>query len=86
ATILLDEPFAGLDIPTQARLLRELSGLEQRLITITHDPAILRGYDRVIWLEAGKIRQDGAAAGVVAQYEAEMARLGKADADTDLAG
>lgn len=83
-TILLDEPFAGLDLPTQARLNRSLSALPQRLITITHDPAALTGYDRVIWLEAGRVRSDGSVEAVVAEFCAEMERLGDADADTDL--
>ncbi|RUS58585.1 ABC transporter ATP-binding protein [Pseudorhodobacter sp. E13] len=84
-TILLDEPFAGLDLPTQARLTRSLADLPQRLITITHDPAALQGYDRVIWLEAGRLRADGRVDAVVPAFTAEMARLGEADADTDLA-
>ena len=83
-TILLDEPFAGLDLPTQARLTRELAALPQRLILITHDPAALAGYDRVIWLEGGCVRADGAAGAVLAEFTAEMGRLGDADADTDL--
>ncbi|MGB3251004.1 MAG: ABC transporter ATP-binding protein, partial [Tabrizicola sp.] len=37
-TILLDEPLAGLDLPTQARLARRFAALPQRLVTITHDP------------------------------------------------
>lgn len=82
--ILLDEPFAGLDLPTQARLSRELAELPQRLITITHDPAVLQDYDRVIWLEAGRVRADGPVAEVLTEFNAEMNRLGGADADTDL--
>ena len=85
-TILLDEPFAGLDLPTQSRLERELHGLPQRLIMITHDPKSLAGYDRVIWLEAGQVRADGAAGPIIDAFTAEMARLGEADADTDLPG
>jgi biotin transport system ATP-binding protein len=84
-TILLDEPFSGLDLPTQARLTRELAALPQRLITITHDPAALAGYDRALWLEAGRIRRDGPVAEVVPEFRAEMARLGDVDADADLA-
>ncbi|EEW25156.1 energy-coupling factor ABC transporter ATP-binding protein [Rhodobacter ferrooxidans] len=86
ATILLDEPFAGLDLPTQTRLIRALQGLPQRLITISHDPALLQGYDRVIWLEDGHVRQDGPAAAVLPEFHAEMARLGGLDADADLTG
>lgn len=83
-TILLDEPFAGLDLPTQARLARELADLPQRLILITHDPKALLGYDRVIWLEDGQVRDDGPVAPIIAAFTAEMVRLGDADADTDL--
>lgn len=84
-TILLDEPFAGLDLPTQTRLARELAALPQRLILITHDPKELLGYDRVIWIEGGRVREDGEAGPIVAAFTAEMARLGDVDADTDLA-
>ena len=85
-TILLDEPLAGLDLPTQARLARRFAALPQRLITITHDPATLIGADRVIWLEAGRVVADGPPAMVIPAFAAEMARIGERDADTDLAG
>lgn len=84
ATILLDEPFAGFDLPTQARLSRVLDGLAQRVVTITHDPATLQDHDRVIWIEGGQVAMDGAAAPVLAAFRARMAELGAADADTDL--
>ena len=86
ATLLLDEPFAGLDLPTQARLSRRLAGLSQRLITISHDPAAVAGCQRVLWLEGGSLRADGPPGPVIAEFSAEMARLGAADADTDLPG
>lgn len=85
-TILLDEPLAGLDLPTQARLARRFAGLPQRLVTITHDPATLAAADRVIWLEAGRIAADGPPAEVIPVFTAEMARIGARDADADLAG
>lgn len=80
-TILLDEPFAGLDLPTQARLARRLAALPQRLVTITHDPAAVAAVDRVIWLDAGRLRADGPPAAVLPGFAAEMARLGQDDAD-----
>ena len=76
--------LAGLDLPTQARLARAFAALPQRLVTITHDPASLAQADRVIWLEDGRVRADGAAAEVTAAFMAEMARLGDQDADADL--
>lgn len=84
ATILLDEPFAGLDLPTEVRLTRRLASLPQRLITISHAPAAVASCDRVIWLEGGRIQADGPAAPVLAEFTAEMARLGAEDADADL--
>lgn len=86
ATILLDEPFAGLDLPSIARVQRHLAALPQRLVTISHDTAAVAGADRVIWLEAGQIRADGPPAQVLPGFTAEMARIGEADADADLAG
>ena len=86
ATILLDEPLAGLDLPTRTRLARRFASLPQRLITVTHDPETVDACDRVLWLEAGKIRADGPAGPVIAAFKDEMARLGDVDADTDLAG
>ena len=85
-TILLDEPLAGLDLPTQARLARRFAALPQRLVTITHDPAVLREADRVLWLEAGRIVADGPPDEVIPAFSAEMARIGARDADADLAG
>ena len=82
--LLLDEPYAALDLPTQMRLRRRLEALDQRVITISHDPAAVERADRVIWLEAGQVRADGAAGPVLAEFREEMARRGVADADTDL--
>lgn len=77
-TILLDEPFAALDLPTKARLKRRLAALPQRLITISHDPGAVAGCDRVIWLEGGKVAADGTPQAVLPAFEAEMARIGAA--------
>lgn len=85
-TILLDEPLAGLDLPTQARLSRRFATLPQRLVTITHDPAVLAEADRVLWLDSGRIVADGSPDAVLPTYIAEMARIGAQDADADLAG
>lgn len=85
ATLLLDEPFAALDLPSQARLRRRLAQLSQQVIIISHDPAAVASCDRVIWLEAGRIKADGPAGPVLAAFGHEMARIGGLDADTDLA-
>lgn len=82
--IVLDEPFAGLDMATALRLSRYLDALDQQLVHITHDLDAIAGYDRAVWLDAGAVRADGAPDQVVAAYRAEMAALGGSDAFTDL--
>lgn len=83
-TILLDEPFAALDLPTAARLTRRLATLPQRLITISHAPAAVASCDRLLWLDAGRIRADGPPTEILPAFTSEMTRLGEADADPHL--
>lgn len=85
ATILLDEPFSGLDLPTAARMGRWFAGLPQRLVIVTHDPAVAAAAERVVWLEEGRIAADGAPDAVLPAYETAMARLAEAS-DTGIAG
>ncbi len=70
--IVLDEPFAGLDIPTTRALNRYLDGLEQQIILITHDPPMLGGVNRVIWLERGDVAGDGPPGHVLPAFHAGM--------------
>ena len=53
--ILLDEPFAGLDLPTTRRLYAWLDALEQQLVLVTHDIDHLNSFDRILWLEQGRV-------------------------------
>ncbi|MFY0635968.1 MAG: ABC transporter ATP-binding protein [Vannielia sp.] len=82
--LILDEPFAGLDIPTTRALHRRIAALEQKVVLISHDPAALAGFDRVIWLEGGAVEADGPAEAVLARFGAAME--GASDDLTDLAG
>lgn len=84
--IVLDEPFAGLDIPTTRQLQRVLDGLDVTLVLITHDPAVLARYDRVLWLEKGRVVRDGDARLVLAAFSHKMAQIGDGDDLSDLAG
>lgn len=86
ATILLDEPFSGLDLPTRSWLKRRLSALDQQTIIVTHDVDDIGGCDRVLWIEAGRIVADGAPTSVLGPYLARMAELGEADVCADVAG
>lgn len=74
--IVLDEPFTGLDLPTTSRIEAEIAAMSQHVILITHDPARLAGFDRVVWFEAGRIAGDGNCEAVLDAYTEEMQRAG----------
>jgi biotin transport system ATP-binding protein len=82
--IILDEPYAGLDLATTVRLGRYLDALPQSLLHISHDLPALAGYDRVIWLERGAVHMDGAPDQVLPAYEAQMRTWGGSDDRVDL--
>ncbi len=71
--LLLDEPFASLDLPGQARLAREIEAAEPQVVVSTHLLAHIEGFERVIWLERGRVRADGPGAEVCAAYAADVA-------------
>lgn len=68
AVLILDEPFSALDLPTRQFLTNWLLALPQQLIMISHDLEVLADFDRVIWLEQGRVRGDGDPASVIADY------------------
>jgi len=72
--LLLDEPFASLDLPGQARLARDIAAAEQQVLVSTHVLDHVRSFGRVLWLERGKVRADGPGHAVCAAYEADVAR------------
>lgn len=78
AAILLDEPFSGLDIPTTMQLHRALDALDQQIVLVTHDPAQIAGYDRVLWLEEGQVEADGPPHDVLPAFMRRMRALGEA--------
>ena len=84
ALILLDEPFAGLDMATTRRLGRYLEGLDRALLHVTHDLAAIAGYERVIWLDHGQVLADGPPDTVLPQFRAHMMALGDGDAVAEL--
>jgi biotin transport system ATP-binding protein len=83
--IVLDEPFSGLDIPTKLQLSRHLDALDAQLVHISHDPATLQTYDRVLWIDEGAIRADGPPVATLKAFETEMIAMGGTDDLTHLA-
>ncbi|MCL4135067.1 UNVERIFIED_CONTAM: hypothetical protein GTU68_020936 [Idotea baltica] len=79
--LFFDEPYAGLDLPTSIQLHQSIRALEQQVVLITHDMDVLADFDRVIWLDHGKIVGDGSPNEVIPTYIAEMTnRAGQTDA------
>lgn len=84
--LVLDEPFAGLDIPTRMQLTRHLNDAGTRLLHITHDTRDLEDYDQVFWLDRGRLRASGVARQVLQDFTQEMIRIGGGDDLSLLAG
>lgn len=72
--LLLDEPFASLDLPGQALLAMDIARARQQVIVSTHMLDHVRQFERVIWLDQGRVRADGAGPGVCAAYQAYVAQ------------
>ena len=73
--IILDEPLAALDIPTQRQLTEILQSLPQTLVYITHDTAPIQNYDVAIWLDQGKIVETGSPETLLPKFIDEMNRI-----------
>ncbi len=73
--LVLDEPFAGLDLPTKTYLQNLLYGLDQSVLHITHDLQALAEYERVIWLEKGQVAGDGLPKNIIPAFENAMAQV-----------
>jgi biotin transport system ATP-binding protein len=71
--LLLDEPYASLDLPGQARLTHDIAQVSQQVIVSTHALDHVRGFGRVIWLDHGAVRADGPGHSVCAAYQADVA-------------
>ena len=59
ATLLLDEPFASLDLLSQARLAAQLQESDHQILVSTHLLEHVYDFERVLWLEQGMVRADG---------------------------
>jgi biotin transport system ATP-binding protein len=68
--LLLDEPFSSLDLPTRLSLSARLARLPQQILMASHDLDLLLDFDRVIWLENGRVKADGAPSQVLQDYQA----------------
>lgn len=77
--LLLDEPYASLDLPGQARLRHDIAQVPQQVIVSTHMLDHVRHFERVVWLDHGRVRGDGPGAEVCAAYERDVAQRMEGD-------
>ena len=70
--LLLDEPFTGIDIPTQRKLEEYLRPLNQTVVLVSHVPETFENYERVIWIDEGGVQADGTPRGVIKKYQDAM--------------
>jgi len=82
--LILDEPFAGLDIPTRMQLQRYLAHYEGTLVHVSHDPRDLETYDTLIWLDRGAVQAQGRTKDVLVRFVTEMEQQGESDDISDL--
>jgi ATP-binding cassette, subfamily B, bacterial len=66
---VLDEPTVGLDAESEALVSAAIWRLAQGRTTllVTHDLALPRTADRVVFLDAGRVAEDGTHADLLAQ-------------------
>jgi len=76
--ILLDEPFASLDLSTRLAFADQLQALDQPIVMASHDLDFLAPFDRILWLEEGRVRADGSPRDVLDAYRAAAHRVRRA--------
>ena len=82
--LILDEPYAGLDIPTKAQLTRFLDRYDGTLLNVTHDPRDIQDYSQILWLDKGQIVATGTPTDVIPAYETAMTKAASQDDIADL--
>lgn len=70
--LLLDEPFTGIDIPTQRKLEEYLRPLNQTVVLVSHVPETFESYERLIWIDEGGVQADGKPRGIIKKYQDAM--------------
>jgi ATP-binding cassette subfamily C protein LapB len=78
---LLDEPTASLDVNTEAVVLKALQQLShgRTLVVVTHKPALLPLFDRLIVVTQGRVVLDGPRDAVLARLQAARTEPVKAE-------
>jgi biotin transport system ATP-binding protein len=70
--LVCDEPTTLLDLRNSRQVAELLAGLPQQVVLVTHDLGLLRGWQRVLVINEGRVIADGTAEQSVGHYEALM--------------
>ncbi|WP_206454481.1 energy-coupling factor ABC transporter ATP-binding protein [Aurantimonas marina] len=68
AWLVLDEPTTLLDLRNTRRVMDTVLGLDQHVLLVTHDLALLAGFDRVLVFDGGRLVTDAAPEEAIAAY------------------
>lgn len=71
-TLLLDEPYSSLDLPSQYRLSAQIKASTQQILLSTHLLEHVRNFARVIWIDRGQLRGDGPGSEICAAYAEDV--------------
>lgn len=77
--IVLDEPYAGLDIPTTLQLKQYLHAIDASIVHISHEPAMLNEYDHIVWIDHGTIQAEGEPDTILPLFNEKMLQLGQSN-------
>lgn len=67
--LIFDEPTAMLDLTNELNIKKIIQNLQQQVIVVTHDLEWSKSFERIIWIDKGRIMGDGGAE-IVTQYHA----------------
>jgi len=70
--LVCDEPTTLLDLRNSHNVAELLEGLPQRVVLVTHDLELLRGWSRVLVIDEGQVVADGPAEQSIGHYQALM--------------
>ena len=72
--LVLDEPMTSLDALATRKIRDKLLSLPQKIVMVSHDFSHFEGFDRVLWLEDGRLRMDGSPYEVLRAFGADIDR------------
>ena len=83
AVVVLDEPTTGLDPASRALVEESLHELTRGRTTlaITHDISMIRSLDRLLWLEDGRIVEDGTPADLLTDPDTRISAWARTQED-----